>query len=202
MDIRKWKVLIVEDEFRIGLMIKELIKWDEIGLEYVGLADNGETALNIIEKENPDIVITDIRMPKIDGLELISLAKQKNAHIRFVILTGYKEFEYAHKALQYGVNDYLLKPINEEELNKVLRKIHAELSQKHKDEENLIKTVSASKHIIKSNILSNIIKNNDTDLLNEIKDDYNLMLSGAIYRSLVIKLDYWDYEKHEKSRTG
>jgi len=200
MDIRKWKVLIVEDEFRIGLMIKELIKWDEIGLEYVGLADNGETALNIIEKENPDIVITDIRMPKIDGLELISLAKQKNAHIRFVILTGYKEFEYAHKALQYGVNDYLLKPINEEELNKVLRKIHAELSQKHKDEENLIKTVSASKHIIKSNILSNIIKNNDTDLLNEIKDDYNLMLSGAIYRSLVIKLDYWDYEKHEKKQ--
>ncbi|NLX65136.1 MAG: response regulator [Clostridiaceae bacterium] len=200
MDIKKWKVLIVEDEFRIGLMIKKLIKWDEIGLEFVGLAENGEIALNIIEKEKPDIVVTDIRMPKIGGLELISLAKQKNDNIRFVIITGYKEFEYAHKALRYGVNDYLLKPINEEELNKVLRKIQTELSQKHKEEENLIKTVSASKHIIKSRILNNIINTNDKDLLNEIKNDYNLMLSGDTYRSFVIKLDYWDYEKHEKKQ--
>jgi len=200
MDKKKWKVLIVEDEFRIGLMIKKLIKWDEIGLEFVGLAENGEIALNLIENEKPDIVVTDIRMPKINGLELISLAKQKHDNIRFVIITGYKEFEYAHKALQYGVNDYLLKPVNEEELNKVLRKIQTELSQKQKEEENLIKTVSASQHIIKSRILNNIINNNDTDFLNEIKNDFNLKLSGNTYRSFVIKLDYWDYEKYEKKQ--
>jgi len=202
MDIKKWKVLIVEDEFRIGLMIKRLIKWDEIGLECIGLAENGEIALKIIEKEKPDIVITDIRMPKIDGLELISLVKQKNDYIRFVIITGYKEFEYAHKALRYGVNDYLLKPINEEELNKVLKRIQAELSQKHEEEENLNKTVSESKHIIKSKILSNIIQNNDTDLLNEIKNDYNLTLSGTFTGALLLNWITGIMKNMKRNRTG
>lgn len=198
MHEKKWRVLIVEDEFRIGLLIKKLIKWDEIGLECIGLADNGETALNIIENEDPDIVITDIRMPKVNGLELISTAKQKNGNIRFIIITGYKEFEYAHKALQYGVNDYLLKPVNEEEINKVLRKIHNELSHKRKEEEHLIKTVAASKHIIKSKFLNNIIEQNDSHFLAEMKNSYDLMFNGDVYRGFVIKLDYWDYEKHDK----
>lgn len=163
MQDNKWRVLIVDDEYRIAMLIKKLIKWDEIGLECINVVDNGETAYNIIQEENPDIVITDIRMPKINGLDLIKMTKEINNTAKFIVISGYKEFEYAHKALQYGVNDYLLKPINEVELNKVLAKLYNEITDecvKQKEGEQLKKTVTASEQIIKSNLLNNIIEKN------------------------------------------
>jgi len=203
---KKATVLIVEDEIRIAQLIKKLIKWDEIGLECVGMANNGQTALDFINESNPDIVITDIRMPKINGLELISRVKQSNENIRFVVVSGYKEFEYAHKALQYGVNNYLLKPINEDEINKVLREIYAELNQnliKLKKEEDLKKELTESRRIIKSEFLSNIIENIDTVSLEEMQEmtgKYNLEFPGDAFRCIDIKLDYWDYEKHDEKQ--
>jgi len=199
-DIKR-RVLIVDDEFRIGMLIKKLIKWDEIGLECVAVVDNGETAYNIIISENPDIVITDIRMPKINGLDLICMTKEKNEQVKFIVISGYKEFEYAHRALQYEVNDYLLKPVNEEELNKVLRKIQKEITNecvKQKEEEQLKKTVTASVQIIKSNLLRNIIEQTESTSVDEMKEDYNLHRSATAYRGIDIKLDYWDYKKNDK----
>ena len=127
MQKKKWRVLIIDDEFRIGMLIKKLIRWDELDMECVDVADNGETALHIIKEEIPDIVITDIRMPKINGLDLICMTRDISQKVKFIVVSGYKEFEYAHRALQYGVDDYLLKPINENELNDVLKKIYNEL---------------------------------------------------------------------------
>jgi len=206
MNERKLRVLIVEDEVRIAQLIKKLVKWDEIGLECVGMANNGQTALDIIGKCSPDIVITDIRMPKVNGLELISRVKQNNENIRFIVVSGYKEFEYAHKAIQYGVNNYLLKPINEDELNKVLREIYAEINTdliKHKEEEELKKELCESRKIIKSEFLSNIIENVDTissEEIEELTGKYNLEFAGNAYRCFDIKLDYWDYEKHDEKQ--
>ena len=114
MQKRKWRVLIVDDEFRIGMLIKKLIRWEEFPLECADIVDNGEAAFHIIKEREPDIVITDIRMPKINGLDLICMTRELKKDIKFVVISGYKEFEYAHRALQYGVDDYLLKPINEE----------------------------------------------------------------------------------------
>lgn len=201
MQDKKWKVLIVEDEFRIGMLIKKLIKWDEIGLECVNVVDNGELAFRIILAENPHIVITDIRMPKVNGLDLIRMAKEKNAQIKFVVISGYKEFEYAHRALQYGVNDYLLKPIEEEELNKVLVRISEELtdsSLKKNKEGQLEKTITTSVQIIKSNLLSNIIEHADTLSMDEMQEEYNLEFDATAYRGIDIKLDYSDYEKSDR----
>ncbi len=200
MQNKNLRVLIVDDEFNIAMLIKKLIRWDEIGLECVNVVDNGETAYHIIINENPDIVITDIRMPKINGLDLISMTKKKNENIKFVVISGYKEFDYAHKALQYGVNDYLLKPINEEELNLVLEKIHAEITDvgiKEKEGEQYKKTISASEQIIKSNLLNSIIDQTDYPTVQELVEDYNLMFKAAAYRGMDIKLDYWDYEKND-----
>lgn len=201
MQDKRRKVLIVDDEFRIGMLIKKLIHWDEIGLECVNVADNGESAYNIILSEKPDIVITDIRMPKINGLDLICMTKEKNEEIKFIVISGYKEFEYAHRALQYGVNDYLLKPINEEELNSVLKKIQEDLNkecEKQKEEEQLKKTVTTSEQIIKSNLLNSIIDETDNVLVDQLKNDYNFKLKETSYRGIDIKLDYWDYEKIDK----
>lgn len=104
MQNKKWRVLIVDDEFRIGRLIKKLIHWGEFALEYVDVVDNGGTAFEIIQSVRcPDVVITDIRMPKINGLELIAMTREIHKNMKFVVISGYKEFEYAHQALQYGV---------------------------------------------------------------------------------------------------
>lgn len=197
----KLKVLIVEDEFYIGYLIKKLIKWEEIGLECIGVVDNGQSALEIIDELDPDIVITDIRMPNINGLDLIAITRQKKEHIKFIIVSGYKEFEYAHKALQYGINDYLLKPINEEEINKVLRGIHAELNQhriKRKEEELLRKTITESRKIIKNKFLSNVVENIERGYTEDIIENYNLEFTGDAYRGINIKLDYRDYDNYDE----
>ena len=196
---RKWRVLIVDDEFRIGMLIKKLIRWDEHNMECLDVVDNGETAFQIVQEAQPEIVITDIRMPKISGLDLISMTREKNIPVKFVVISGYKEFEYAHRALQYGVDDYLLKPINEEELNKVLRKIAGDLAsaeQQSQERKALQDTVSESRQIIKRDFLKNIIEQEDEDEI-EVEDS-RVTLEGAVYRGIDIKLDYVDYNKNDK----
>jgi two-component system response regulator YesN len=199
MQKKKWRVLIIDDEFRIGMLIKKLIRWDELDMECVDVADNGETALRIIKEEIPDIVITDIRMPKINGLDLICMTRDISQKVKFIVVSGYKEFEYAHRALQYGVDDYLLKPINENELNDVLKKIYNELVMRENqsiERKEMQKKVSESKQIIKRDFLKNIIEQDD-DI--ELKDA-RIHLNGDVYRGIDIKLDYVDYNKSDKKQ--
>lgn len=199
MQKKKWRVLIIDDEFRIGMLIKKLIRWDELDMECVDVADNGETALHIIKEEIPDIVITDIRMPKINGLDLICMTRDISQKVKFIVVSGYKEFEYAHRALQYGVDDYLLKPINENELNDVLKKIYNELVMRENqsiERKEMQKKVSESKQIIKRDFLKNIIEQDD-DI--ELKDA-RIHLNGDVYRGIDIKLDYVDYNKSDKKQ--
>ena len=110
--IRKIKVFLVEDEVIIRSGVKKSINWEQEGYEFVGEASDGELAYPMILKEKPDILITDIRMPFMDGLELSRLVKKELPDIKILILSGYDEFEYAKKAIKIGVTEYLLKPIS------------------------------------------------------------------------------------------
>ena len=196
MQYKKSRVLIVDDEFRIGMLINKLIHWNELDMECVDVVDNSEKALKIIQEEDVDIVITDIRMPRISGLDMISMVKNMEKGVKFVVVSGYKEFEYAHTALQYGVEDYLLKPINEKELNDVMKKISVENLNKYNQSLEKIKleeTITRSRHIIKRDFLKNIIDKEDTF---DVNDSTN-MLVGEIYRGIDIKLDYVDYNKYD-----
>ena len=114
------KVVIADDENRICRLIQALVDWDEIGLELAGFASNGIEALALLKREHPDILITDIRMPGCDGLDLIRRAHEICPDLQIVIISGYANFSYAQAALKYGVYDYLLKPINKEELCETL----------------------------------------------------------------------------------
>ncbi len=107
------KVLIADDEKKIGLLIKKLILWDELSMECMDIVQDGEAALRTILKDHPDIVITDIRMPGLSGLELIERVTDELGEDapHFIVISGYRYFEYARKAIKYGVEDYLLKPI-------------------------------------------------------------------------------------------
>ena len=110
------KVMFVDDEILIREHIRDYVDWDKEGFIYCGDASDGEMALPLIEKWKPDILITDIRMPFMDGIQLSKIVKQRLPNTKIVILSGHDEFEYARTALRIGVEEYLLKPIGPSDL--------------------------------------------------------------------------------------
>lgn len=118
------KTFLVEDEVVIREMIKKMIPWEQYGFELAGEAADGEMALPLILKSKPDLLITDIKMPFMDGLTLCKLVKKELPDIRIVILSGYDDFNYAKQAISIGVEDYLLKPITKNAFIERLEEIH------------------------------------------------------------------------------
>jgi len=137
--MEKYKVIIVEDEPPILDMIKEIVNSSCECFEVSATAYNGKDAIKEIMHHKPDVVITDIRIPHIDGLELIKRTRSKLPHTRFVIISGYSHFEYARTAMRFGVRDYMLKPIDNQKLIDNLGEIKLELdTRKHADISNYI----------------------------------------------------------------
>lgn len=122
-----YKLLIADDERLIREGLKTIIDWKAEGFYLAGTAANGNQCEQMIETEKPDLCIIDIRMPGKTGLEVIENCRKNKIRTRFIILSGYSEFEFARKAIRFGVRSYLLKPIEEDELIKDVRKIHKEL---------------------------------------------------------------------------
>ena len=125
------KVYLVEDEIIIRQSIKNSIDWEKEGYEFVGDASDGELALPVILKEKPDILITDIRMPFMDGLELSRMVKAELPDIKIVILSGYDDFEYAKQAIQYNIISYMLKPLTMDGLAAELKSIHEKIDARY-----------------------------------------------------------------------
>ncbi|MCR5499786.1 MAG: response regulator [Acetatifactor sp.] len=126
------KVFLVDDEIVVREGIRESFPWDDTPYALVGEAPDGEMALPMIRDTNPDIVITDIKMPFMDGLELCRILRGQMPWIGIIVLSGYDEFEYARRCIQLGVREYLLKPINAEELREVLDKVSRQLQEERK----------------------------------------------------------------------
>lgn len=126
------KVFLADDEIVIREGIRESFPWDETPYTLVGEAPDGEMALPIIRDTNPDIVITDIRMPFMDGLELCRTLRSQMPWIGIIVLSGYDEFEYARQCIQLGVREYLLKPVTADKLKEVLDKVSAQLLEERK----------------------------------------------------------------------
>lgn len=116
-------VLIVDDEKYVRLGIKSETDWALIGCEVVGEASNGKEALELADELGPDLVISDIRMPKMDGIELAAKLLEKHPNTRIIFLTAYNEFEYARQAIRIGVSDYLLKPFDDGELEASIQRL-------------------------------------------------------------------------------
>lgn len=117
------RILFVDDEAIVREGLKKCIDWEVNGFEVVGAAENGEKALEYLRQLSVNIVVTDIKMPVMDGLELIRNSRESGYDSKFLILSGYDDFQYAQRALRYGADDYILKPIKEEELLDALIRI-------------------------------------------------------------------------------
>ncbi|MGO4111027.1 response regulator transcription factor [Paenibacillus sp. YAF4_2] len=133
------KVVIVDDEPKLRHGLQTLIPWESLGFTVTATATNGKEALSVIEEVTPDVVIVDIRMPIMDGLQMIQHLTAAGRHLHFIILSGYADFEYAKQAIKYGVAGYLVKPVDIREMSASLQRVreqiekerlHAEQSQK------------------------------------------------------------------------
>ena len=118
-----YKVLLVDDERIILEGISSTIDWSAYGTELIGTARNGLEAYEFIITHQPDIVISDIRMPGMDGLQLVEKVRDNDRHVQFIMLSGFSEFDYARKAMRYGVKHYLLKPCNEQLITQALAEV-------------------------------------------------------------------------------
>lgn len=147
------KLLIVDDEKIIRETISHHIPWRSLGIDIIGTASNGLEAYDIIMDEYPDIVMTDIKMPGLSGLQLIQKIKKVHPDVEFIIISGYGEFEFAREAMQYGIHHYLLKPCNEEQIIESVRETMDELSRK-RSSGSLTPTDVSRKHMEATMILN------------------------------------------------
>ncbi|RCX18187.1 two-component system response regulator YesN [Fontibacillus phaseoli] len=134
------KVLFVDDEPLIAQGLSSILNWSKYGIEIAGTANDGLSALEMIREETVDLLVTDIMMPRMNGLELIRKIKEAGLKIKFVVLSGYEEFEYVKAGITLGIENYILKPINLEELEFTIRHIRGdwdreELQQVHFEED-------------------------------------------------------------------
>lgn len=185
------KVFLVEDEMVIRRGIKNSIDWEKEGYIFCGEASDGELAYPMIIKEKPDILITDIRMPFMDGLELCKLVKKEPPNIKILILSGYDEFDYAKEAIRLGVTEYLLKPISSGKLLEALNGVSESIRREKEDKDLVRKYMEEMRENTeheKQKFFEQMIAGNLSmaDAL-ETGEKYEMNLSAGMYNLLLFR---------------
>ena len=126
-------IILADDEQQILYGMKNGIDWESLGFSVVGTAQNGKEALELIEEHHPDLLISDIKMPFMDGLELSKTIHENYINTKIILFSGWDDFEYARTAISYGVSQYIMKPIDYNEMQKLLTTMHEELEKEYAD---------------------------------------------------------------------
>jgi two-component system, response regulator YesN len=159
-----YRVLLVDDEPIIKRSLRVALPWDELDMTIVGEASNGEEALQRIQELRPHIVISDIRMPVMDGISMMKEAVHRDSSLLFVLLSGYGEFEYAREAIRRGAFDYLLKPVDHEELETVMKEAKAKLdheAEQQSEWEFLTRSSQALSSLVRERMISSMIEGSE-----------------------------------------
>lgn len=197
------KVFLVEDEFVIREGIKKNIDWEGHGYEFVGEAQDGELALPLINRLEPDIVITDIKMPFMNGLELSRIIKQTLKDTEIIILSGYDEFEYAKEGIQIGVAEYLLKPVSGDDLLKSVDVVKDRILEKKQEKElyeKYLKETGENTTLEKRHFFAELVKGNLSAA--EIMDRASRLsmdISGSSFNVVLFKVRSMNHEVNEYS---
>ena len=173
-----FKLLLVDDEKPIRKKLINNTDWKAEGYQIFAAA-NGEEALKIIMEKGIDILVTDIQMPKLSGMNLIEKAKRNSSHLKVIVISGYAEFEYAQKSIRFGVNDYLLKPFRSKKLLEVVNKAKEELI-KEKDNEQRLAVLRGE--------ISSYINENKLDTI------YNWLIDDQFFQHQSLIMDRIDLE--------
>lgn len=199
------KVVIADDEIKICELLELLVDWKTLGFQIVGFAHDGLEVLDYINKYNPEVVITDIQMPECSGIELLQQIHEAKMDIDILVISGYREFEYAKKALQYGAENYLLKPIKKVELIESLINIKNRREERLAEQSKLEETKRAlmhSKDIVHTTLMEDILKGKRKILTkDEFKIDYQLDFKNPKQSWMTVKTDFilddFDYKALE-----
>lgn len=132
-----YRIMLVDDEEEVRKAIIRKMDWEQLGFTMVGDAENGEDAMEKIEQLEPDVVMTDIRMPYMDGLTLTAWIREKYPFIKILIFSGYDDFEYAKQAIKLNVTEYILKPVNGQELAEILNRVRGSLDEEIEQRRNI-----------------------------------------------------------------
>ena len=178
-----YRIILVDDEEEVRKSIIRKIDWTAVGFAVVGDAENGEDALEKIENLEPDVVLTDIRMPYMDGLTLAERIRQKYPSMKIVIFSGYDDFEYAKQAIKLNVTEYILKPVNVEELTAILKRINTNLDEEIEQKRNvnlLRENYKRSLPILREQFLKDLISRPmDGETVQTLLREYDIPLAGA-----------------------
>lgn len=190
-----YKLLLVDDEVLVREAIAENIHWNELGYELLSVCENGKEAIEYIKKNKVDVVITDICMPFIDGIDLSKYIYENHLPINVIIFSGYNEFEYAKKAIKYGVSEYLSKPVTAYELSEILGNLKKNLDKKREVEaefDKLNKSYFKNRILIQSKIIEKLIMGNEIEEESRKEiEEYGLQMDYLEYRVAIIKIDIY-----------
>lgn len=180
-----YKIMLVDDEEEVRTSIIKKINWEANGFEVVGDAENGRDALEKIENLEPNVIITDIRMPYMDGLELTESLRQKFPSIKVIIFSGFDDFIYAKEAIRLGVAEYILKPVNVDELTEILKRVRTKLDEEIESARNidmLRESYKASLPVLREQFLNKLIIKKglyDEASITEYLKEYNMDIEDA-----------------------
>ena len=181
----KYKVILVDDEEEVIDVIERKIHWDMLGFDVVGSANNGVKALELVEKQQPDVVITDIKMPYMDGLELSRRLNNDYQNIHIIIFTGFDEFEYAKEAVHLEIEEYMLKPINALELSDCLKRVKNSLDKEREEKLNVEKLANyfnASLPVLQTNLFVSLIEGRVSESdYEKFLAAYQIDMKGPLY---------------------
>ena len=189
-----YSILLADDEEEVRKGIIRKIDWENLGFQVVGDAENGEEALEKIEQLKPDVVMTDIRMPYMDGLTLAKRIRQKYPSTRILIFSGYDDFEYAQQAIKLNVTEYILKPVNVEELTEILNRVRENLNEEIEQRRNIRRireSYQNSLPILKELFLNDLVKGNvpEEEVCFKLKE-YGVNILGALkWMAAVVSVD-------------
>ncbi|MCI8525629.1 MAG: response regulator [Oscillospiraceae bacterium] len=196
------KVLIADDEARVCRLIQSLVDWEALEMEIIGVAHNGMEALELAGSAMPDLIITDIRMPGCTGLEMIGQLRKISCGVTFIIISGYTDFEYTRLAIQYGVSDYLLKPISKAELTTTLTRVREDIETRRQAQaanDRMRRSFCNDQYKVRACYFMDLRSQKSLALpLEQLNREYRLSLRPGRFRGFVIKLDYQlDLAEHE-----
>ncbi len=188
-----YSVFAVDDEPIVLEGIRSKIDWEGSGFYFAGEATDGEIALSMIHELKPDILITDIKMPFMDGLQLAEAIKRTQPWIKIIILSGHDEFDYAKKAISIGIEDYLLKPFTPDELITSLNKTAAQIDKERKqlsDISRLKEELKSNEALIKKDFLNNLVHGSaDTNMVMQKSSELGINLISRYYKVLISRID-------------
>lgn len=180
-----YRVLLVDDEEEVRRAIAKKLDWAALGFSVVGEASNGEEALELLDTAQPDVIMTDIKMPFMDGLTLCRLAKKRLPGVKVAIFSGFDEFEYAKEAIKLEVEEYVLKPINAQELAQVFKRLYNTLQAEaaaRSDIERLQRYYEASLPLMRQQFLQSLMEGSmGPYLMRQKMAEYDLALDAATY---------------------